>query len=533
MRFLTHTIGNRERTWLLSLLLVVACVLTSFGQAPYVNTIHQGLGVQPVVGATYHKGKIYTASLTSDIQYYNIARFDSTGQFEKEFTFFTDSLRVFQNCAKCVHVHRRSLYHVIGPFLNSNAPYALLYKFNLGLDSIQNVDTLWVPPIDFGLDSTEAIQVRATEFDSDSTFLLTGIVAAQPSPAHQYRYDLFLARVDTNFNVLWMKVVYDNNLLRPYGLIGGDIEIDAYGGIVVTGNPYFWGFQTGFAARFRASDGQLLWKREYTPDLGFGISNMFVVDNQDGTYQYAMNEWSRTDGAANLIRNGTMDTLGNIITSSYFGKRNDTPEPLANWAQDLIRTNDGNYYLAGLGYASTNFGFGAKFTRTGDSLWYREYTHGGWNYVGNLGYPKEQGWIEWFTQKSDSSFLHIGWNINNYSQVVNTWILNTDKYGCDSLGCETIGLEESTLAKAQWRIHPNPTTNLLHISFEASEPLTRSEHFNIQLINMQGQVIFAQEYEASTQGCTLSLGHLPTGVHQLQVWSNGQMVKTEKLLLKP
>lgn len=119
-----------------------------------------------------------------------------------------------------------------------------------------------------------------------------------------------------------------------------------------------------------------------------------------------------------------------------------------------------------------------------------------------------------------------------YCQVVNTWILNTDKFGCDSLGCETIGLEESPLAKAQWRIHPNPTTNLLHISFEATEPPTHSEHFNIQLLNMQGQVVFAQEYDVVTQGCTLSLGHLPTGVYNLQVWNQGQLMKTEKLLLK-
>ena len=414
-----------------------------FGQFQYINRLHAGLGVQPGVAGAYHKGKIYTASVTNNVRYYSITRFDSLGQFEKELSFFADSVRSFETCAKCLNVNGSSIYQVTTPFRNNKAPYLLLYKIALNLDTLLKVDTLFVPPIDFGIDSTEVIIAWGSRFDSDSSLLITGFVAAQPTPTAQFRYDLFLAKLDTNFNLLWMTVVTDDNVLRPFGLKGENIMVDQYGGIVVTGNPYFWSYQTGFAARFRASDGQLLWKKEYTPDLGFGISNMFVVDNLDGSYQYAMNEWTDGFGGVNLVKHGEMDTMGNLLTSHYIGNRNNANGTglRSNFAQDLIRTHDGNYYIAGLGYRSTNFGYGAKFSRTGDSLWYRQYTHGGWDSPGE---PKEQGWIEWFIQKPDSSFLHIGWNQNNYTPVLSTWILNTDKHGCDTLGCETIGLEEFT-----------------------------------------------------------------------------------------
>ena len=98
-------------------------------------------------------------------------------------------------------------------------------------------------------------------------------------------------------------------------------------------------------------------------------------------------------------------------------------EERSNFAQDLIRTKDGNYYVAGIGFFGNKFGYGAKFNRSGDSLWYREYTHGGWKPTGP---PLEEGWIEWFTQKPDSSFLHVGWNRNSPTGV--HWVVNPSDF---------------------------------------------------------------------------------------------------------
>ena len=221
-------------------------------QLPYTNKIYSGNGVNAHVSGTFYKEKIYVASKTSNPFFYELNRFNSIGIHEQTLSFSTDSNIINDNCGKCLQANNNRLYHVIANANFTDRNYLLLFKFPLSLDSILLIDTLWVPPIDFGIDSTEGILPWATQFDSDSTFLITGQLGALPSPTQQYRFDLFLARVDTNFNVLWMKVVYDNNLLRPFGLIGSDIEIDAYGGIVVTGNPYFWSYKTGFAARFRA-----------------------------------------------------------------------------------------------------------------------------------------------------------------------------------------------------------------------------------------------------------------------------------------
>ena len=504
---------NKGRGFHLPLLLLVFNCFNIEAQFNYINTIHSGLGVQPGVGATYHQGKIYTASLTADIRYYNVARFDSTGVLEQEFTFFTDSVSVFHNCAKCVNVNENRLYQVSIPFSVSGGPYLLIYKFDLNLDTIRQVDTLHVPNVPLGNDSTAGISAWGSKFDSDSTFLITGLVYSQPTPVSQFRYDLFLARMDTSLNLLWINVVTDNNPLRDFGLYGENIMVDDYGGIVVTGNPYYWAFvQTGFAARFRASDGQLLWKHEYTPDLGFAISNMFVVDNQDGTYQYAMNEWTSSTGTVCLVKHGEMDTLGNILNSNYIGNRDNPPGGgvRSNFAQDLIRTKDGNYYVAGIGFFGNKFGYGAKFNRSGDSLWYREYTHGGWN---PLGPPLEEGWIEWFTQKPDSSFLHVGWNRNSPTGVLNTWILNTDKYGCDSLGCQSIGLQEE-FEKDQWQLYPIPAKEYVFIESNSSLQSIRK----VELLNTLGQKIQELGFDMATQNkIRIHLKDTTPGVYLLRI----------------
>ena len=109
------------------------------------------------------------------------------------------------------------------------------------------------------------------------------------------------------------------------------------------------------------------------------------------------------------------------------------------------------------------------------------------------GPPLEEGWIEWFTQKPDSSFLHVGWNRNSPTGVLNTWILNTDKYGCDSLGCQSIGLQEE-FEKDQWQPTPFQPRSMSH-----RVKLSLQSIRKVELLNTLGQKIQELGFDMATQ----------------------------------
>ena len=60
-------------------------------------------------------------------------------------------------------------------------------------------------------------------------------------------------------------------------------------------------------------------------------------------------------------------------------------------------------------FFGNKFGYGAKFNRTEIVFGTENIRTGAWT-ANSTGPPLEEGWIEWFTQKPDSSFLHVGWN---------------------------------------------------------------------------------------------------------------------------
>lgn len=354
---------------------------------------------------------------------------------------FNDTINWFQNGPKCLHYHHGRVYNAYMDFVSNDSGYVILSKLPGDLS-----DTLMTRNLHlfgyFGL------QVYAMAFDSDSTFILSGHAARwQQGPTQSVlKYDLLVARFDTNLRPLWVRTVPDSLPNENYGPVGSHVEIDAYGGVLVSGSPYFyaWTKPMGFAARLDRRSGALRWYREYSGD--HGIKGMYALDNGDGTFQFVQNWVMEPSGSANFVNLGEMDTLGNILWQRKIG------EPLrANFCRGLIATADGNYYTAGQAYEGEFHGFGLKFSRQGDSLWYREYWHE---------MPGDHSWIGTFYERPDSGFIHGGYFFNLKTVPRDNrlyyWLFGTDKYGCDSAGCHTIGLAEQ-YQDLQLQVFPNPS----------------------------------------------------------------------------
>ena len=85
----------------------------------------------------------------------------------------------------------------------------------------------------------------------------------------------------------------------------------------------------------------------------------------------------------------------------------------------------------------------------------------------------------------------------------------------------------------QIRINPNPTEDIVNVNWFGIEWLEASPELEISVLDVTGKKVFSQKCEAKSSTCTIHLGHLPSGVYNLQIFNLGELVKTEKLLLKP
>lgn len=344
----------------------------------------------------------------------------------------------FAPCSRGLMMKGEKLYHSNTNFYSQDSIYVILSKFNLSPLSTSETKLYYTDRSIY-----TATQAWSMAFDTDSTFLVSGLLARWvQQPDSLLKYDLFLTKFDTAFNVIWETIVPDGRYGRRYGPIGTDIVLDSYGGILVTGNAFFYPIlEIGFAARFDRH-GNKLWYKEYPGNMG--MSGMYCVDNKDGTYQYVQNWWTRPQGDINDLHVGRMDTMGNILTNERFGK-----VQRMQMAQDLIQTKDGNFYVSGIGYYANFHSFGFKFSPQGDSLWYRTYHHDD---------SLDLAYVENFQEDADSNLVHFGYHGDNVNprpgNGIFAWLYRTDQHGCIFEDCHLS--QEEIAALPQLSLYPNP-----------------------------------------------------------------------------
>jgi hypothetical protein len=450
-------------------------------QTPYTNVInyiaHNGRPSIEVGGInTYYVANILNIWPDSYMQY---AKLDTNGNVLDTLTILWDPTKVFTgNCPKCLHLKNGVLYHAYNDFI-SNVPgndtvAVILAKIKPDLsDTIYH--KYYAPKIG------RATEARAMVFDTDSTFILTSISAyytGDTAPNAQFKFNVLVSRIDTAFNVLWETIIPDSDSTRNYGHSPGDITLDSYGTMLVTGSPYSQIRQNeAFAARLRVSNGQLLWRRVDTGAMG--IQGMYAVDHGDGTYRYVQNWLDDPDPVFkgfHKLHVGILDTNGNILQDKAYGM-----EEREHVAVDLIKLKDGNYYTAGTSYYWNPKGLGFKFTPNLDSLWMRWYWHDTITDFSQL---------DAFKEDSSGMIVHTGWHA---SGKLYNWLFRIDTRGCDTSNCN-ISIYEEPDIDTRWQVFPNPSSGPVTIDHPE---LYAQGTINIQVMNMQGAIIHNQDYAPS------------------------------------
>jgi hypothetical protein len=84
-------------------------------------------------------------------------------------------------------------------------------------------------------------------------------------------------------------------------------------------------------------------------------------------------------------------------------------------------------------------------------------------------------------------------------------------------------LELETQEKPQYNSYPNPVNDILNIEIPNLAPNT-----SLKIYDLQGRTVFTQDIIQSQQ--SINLQHLAKGIYSLQIYTNNQVVKTDKIL---
>jgi len=467
----------------------------------YIFTAFLFLGGRPILGQPlnniYPQITNIKAALTFDTSHYYVSginnldpsrldylKIDKTGNVISNLRLqYNDSLYFMINSHNGLLNQKSKLISVFTNYIPRGGDSAFIL-----INIIDKSDFKLDTSIRFAVQGFKYTQAFSADWSKDSSLLITGAVRTYDIP---YKQELLLAKFNSDFNPIWHTTVPDNSPNQPLGPIGGDIVVSNNGAILVSGAPYYHAAkQMTFSARFDPS-GALQYYREYSHP--FGSSGMHCVNNGNGTYQYVMNSWTNSAGSHNQLHVGIMDTNGNLISRDTIGQTN-----RAQFAVDLIRTSDGNYYTSGSSFYGTFYCFGAKFSSLGDSIWYRGYRY---QDTFDFHFPES------FFEMQDSGILHLSTFGDYYNPdsvpTLFTWLYKTDRYGCLVEDCH-IGLEEYSYFN--WDIYPNPSSGVLNLS--VSSPCT------VKVYSSNGQEVL-NRIVYSAGDYTINLGKRSKGIYNV------------------
>lgn len=447
-----------------------------------------------------------------------VGLFDTLGNkiFHRSFDYYesSDSVLRISSCFKCLKSIGNGFLYAQTDYIRADSVFVRFTRFDSSLDTLHTRKHL---------EFQGALpEVRDLEFDTDSTFVVSGFLFRHTS---YNKYDLWVAKFDTAFNPIWELRIPDTIPGMSGGYYGNDLVIDQYGSCLVTGRAnHFVPVQSNtdhsFAARIDLQTGALKWFYPFNQDLG--SQNMAALDNGDGTYSFARMEilgfWPNTNNYAypTRMRFGRIDTLGNVVYDTATG-----PELPYFRFEDLIRTSDGNFYVAGdIQVLPGSFPITAfKFTPQGDSIWMRSYYH--------LNDSTDLNHIWAFQEAPDSGFLHMGQLIDFDNDIApvrvqHFYMLKTDSYGCLKEGCQSIGIEESYFKPAGLSAYPNPSYDVLNLESELPDEVY------YELYNSFGQLMRSGHFLHRVR---IDLSGIAPGVYLLKSTAKGVAFGSQKIII--
>ncbi len=482
----------------------------------YINRIDSIIGGRPAPSVLVEDSLIIVSS-TSFLNFSEgqFSKYDFKGNLVQLKTYEDTCVFITERCRDCLKKKGINYYMAATNFyLGNNNTEVVFQKLD------QNLDTIYSKKY-HGIKSGRPF-INALQFDTDSSFIATGYLYRDSVKSKR---NLWVARFDTAFNVLWEKSLKDQHQALNGGYYAEDICIDAYGSVLVSGRGQIVdnGAQIfdyySVTARLNRETGDLYWLKEFTGPEGSG--NMFVLDEGDGTYLFARPQYLQVfPGTSTPIRSeirfGLLDTLGNVLWDTTTGPK----EGLFEY-HDLQRTLDGNLYMAGARRMPKAYrSVGYKFTPQGDSIWFRDYYYQD---------TTDISYIWSFEETADSGFVHAGIFVDRNKtldslRIQYSWLFKTDKYGCPVQNCHTIGVPAFKAKAPLIAVYPNPSTGVFTIKIPKEVFATNLE---VQVYNTTGQRVYAKPLP-QLQSAIVLHGQ-PPGLYLLTIRQGSEVMHSQKI----
>jgi len=104
-----------------------------------------------------------------------------------------------------------------------------------------------------------------------------------------------------------------------------------------------------------------------------------------------------------------------------------------------------------------------------------------------------------------------------------TWSLKFAQWEGPNTSTTSLKLEENNLLS----LYPNPVNDLLFINMQLEE----SHNLNVEIIDVNGKIVYQRSNLKSNTGESISLAHLQQGIYFCRI-QNGETVLTKKIIKK-
>ena len=383
-----------------------------------------------------------------------------------------------------------------------------------------NLDTLWSRFIEDTISEVKFTTVRGLSECLNGNYVATG----QKTNPNTNKTDILLMEIDPNGNLVWEKLYYGP-------LYDGGVSVSQTddNGFIVGGFGYNPSQAYSGNALVIKTDslGNQEWYKQYGGQYRDGVAQVELAHDGNFIVGYGDALEEEIPGypyCVITILKVNPDGV-TIWEHSYGGVY------LWNSVSRIKRLPDGNYIAAGHTacepMSARREGWLLKFSDSGDSIWYRQYS--------NVSGLAENNFYD-IDLTDDGGFI-MGGSINIYEQPIPPvhqlmWALKVDSMGCDTAGCAT-GVrvfDFPEIIADGLSAYPNPATEG-EITFE----FENTEHHNtmeLKCFDIFGEEVFKEKIYRYQGKSIADISGWGKGMYFAVVYADGKPVGNTKFVVK-
>lgn len=243
------------------------------------------------------------------------------------------------------------------------------------------------------------------------------------------------------------------------------------------------------------------------------VSGKGYINDPNGVSDYFNYNWYATK----------IDRNRNIIWRILIPSTTESPAEACRFWNILKLKDNVSYITMGMDfkYEPRYFGWLAKFSDDGQLIWTRKY---------NVEDRKSIGYeIRDLAEDTNGNLIAVGerlqWDTIGFN-AQQAWLMKLDQYGCLTPGCHLVSTKDKYKEDFYLKIYPNPASDF--ISFYIDE-YTKLNQYCIR--DVKGQLVKEVRSLLPDIHYVIHTHDFPSGMYIIQFLKDGQIVKSEKIIV--